>query len=272
MREKAKVEARSRRMADGAMRRRIWWAAALVGVTAGALVTVSQGKAALARFGIGYAAGVACACLLVWLLAQRAAPETASLADLLTLARWMVGALLLGSLTMGQARGSEPMAWLAFGAALDIEADSWLTLWCAGAAVVWGGLLWVCLAPPLLRYAQPLLDLCAGRLPQGGGPWWSRVTGVAQMLLLIGVLAPVNGPERDTVIGFVVWPVSGAQLATMIALLLPRLRWQGARRGADGYRRTRRAPLWPGRLVRRNGTIQGGVIAAGRATKEGHTP
>ena len=113
--------------------------------------------------------------------------------------------------------------------------DRWRWVWCAGAAVAWGGLPWACrgpavglpwacLAPPLLRYAQPLLDLRAGRLPRGGGPWWSRVTGVAQMALLIGALAPVDGAERDAVFGVVAWPVSGAQLATMLALLLPRLR------------------------------------------------
>lgn len=250
---RAKVEVRSRRIAGGGVRRLLWWAAALVGVSAGVLASLSQGPAALARLGIGYAVGVACAWLLLRLLARRANPEMPSLADLLTLARWMVGALLLGSVTMGLASRSEPMAWLAFGAALlaatvtdwldgplarrlgptalgaalDIEADSWLTLWCAGAAVAWGGLPWLCLAPPLLRYAQPLLDLRAGRLPHGGGPWWSRVTGVAQMVLLIGALAPVDGPERDAVLGAAVWPISGAQLVTLLALLLPRLIGRG---------------------------------------------
>ena len=251
MREKVAV--RSRRIAGGGVRRLLWWAAALVGVPAAVLAGLSQGTPALVRFGIGYAVGVACAWLLLRLLARRAKPEIPSLADLLTLARWMVGALLLGSVTMGLAGSSGPLAWLAFtaallaatvtdwldgplarrlgptalGAALDIEADSWLTLWCAGAAVAWGGLPWLCLAPPLLRYAQPLLDLCAGRLPHGGGPWWSRVTGVAQMVLLIGALAPVAGPERAAVFGVAVWPISGAQLVTLLALLLPRLIGRG---------------------------------------------
>lgn len=251
MREKVAV--RSRRIAGGGVRRLLWWAAALLGLPAGALAGLSQGPAALVRFGIGYAVGVACAWLLVWLLTQRTEPEQPTLADLLTLMRWMAGALLLGSVTLGLAGGSGPMAWLAFaaallaatvtdwvdgplarrlgptalGAALDIEADSWLTLWCAGAAVAWGGLPWLCLAPPLLRYAQPLLDLRAGRLPRGGGPWWSRVTGVAQMVLLIGALAPIGGAEHDAVLGIAVWPISGAQLATQLALLVPRLRWQG---------------------------------------------
>jgi phosphatidylglycerophosphate synthase len=246
---RAKVEIRSRRTAGGEVRRLLWWAAALVGVPAGALAGLSHGPAALVRFGIGYAVGVACAWLLLRLLTRRAEPEKPTLADLLTLARWMVGALLLGSVTTGLAGRSEPLAWLAFGAALlaatvtdwvdgplarrlgptalgaalDIEADSWLTLWCAGAAVAWVGLPWLCLAPPLLRYTQPLLDLRAGRLPRGGGPWWGRVTGVAQMVLLIGALAPVDGPERNAALGLAVWPISGAQLVTLLALLLPQL-------------------------------------------------
>ena len=262
---RAKVEVRSRRIAGGGVRRLLWWATTLVGLPACALAGLSQGAAALARFGIGYAVGVACAWLLVGLLAQCVEPEKPTLADLLTLMRWMAGALLLGSVTMGLAGRSGPMAWLAFGAALlaatltdwvdgplarrlgptalgaalDIEADSWLTLWCAGVAVAWGRLPWLCLAPPLLRYAQPLLDLRAGRLPRGGGPWWSRVTGVAQMTLLIGTLAPIDGVERDAVLGLTVWPISGAQLVTMIALLVPRLRWQRrapARGITDGER------------------------------------
>jgi len=75
MRAKAKVESRSQRMADGAVGRLIRWAAALIGVPAGAMVVMSQGIAALARFGLGYACGVACACLLIWLLARRGEPE-----------------------------------------------------------------------------------------------------------------------------------------------------------------------------------------------------
>ena len=110
------------------------------------------------------------------------------------------------------------------GAVLDIESDSWLTLWCAGAAVAWGGLPWIVLLAPLVRYIHPLLDLRAGEPPSGGGPWWSRVTGMTQMALLLAAIAPITGAARDAILGIVVWPVSLAQLGTMLALLALRRR------------------------------------------------
>src|SRR5689334_21734062 len=103
-----------------------------------------------------------------------------------------------------------------FASTLDIESDSWLTLWSAVAAILLGGLPWICLLPPVVRYIHPILALRAGKLPVGGGPWWSRVTGMTQMAVLIAAFAPVAGPVRDAFFGVIIWPVSLAQLATML--------------------------------------------------------
>lgn len=76
------------------------------------------------------------------------------------------------------------------GAVMDIEADSWLTVWTAAAAVRWGGLPVACLAPPVLRYADPAVKLVQGGLPAGGGPSWARATGAAQMTVLLAAFGP----------------------------------------------------------------------------------
>jgi hypothetical protein len=76
------------------------------------------------------------------------------------------------------------------------------------------------LLPPLVRYAHPALALVRGGLPAGGGPWWSRVTGVAQMTLLLTALAPVEFAGRAAALMVAAIPVSAAQFATMIALLV----------------------------------------------------
>src|SRR5581483_5836458 len=101
-----------------------------------------------------------------------------SLGDPLSLARLSCGNVLVGLVASGVRDRRGPggvLAWslALFGATvldwldgplarrtgatrhgviLDIEADSWLTLWSAVAATCWGGLpRWVML-PPLLRY------------------------------------------------------------------------------------------------------------------------
>jgi phosphatidylglycerophosphate synthase len=117
-----------------------------------------------------------------------------------------------------------------FASSLDIESDSWLTLWSAVAAILLGGLPWICLLPPVMRYIHPLLALRAGKLPVGGGPWWSRVTGMTQMAVLMAGFAPIAGPARDAILGIIIWPVSLAQLATMLALLAFRRRERQERR------------------------------------------
>jgi phosphatidylglycerophosphate synthase len=181
-------------------------------------------------------------------LRRRIGPERASVADLLTLGRATAGAILAGLVASGVHDRAGPAGWLGLavtilggtacdwldgplarrlgptrlGGALDIEADSWLTLWSAAAAVAWGGLPWWALLAPILRYAHPLLDVVGGGLPTGGGPWWSRVSGVAQMALIFAALAPLQGHIRDVVLVVASVPIAVAQCATMLTLLAMR--------------------------------------------------
>jgi len=118
------------------------------------------------------------------------------LADVLTLSRATTGAVLAGLVASGirdrtgiagrlswsmLLLGVTALDWLdgplarhagatRLGSVLDIEADSWLTLWSAACATAWGDLPRWCLLPPILRYLDPLLDLRRGKLPRGGGP------------------------------------------------------------------------------------------------------
>lgn len=214
------------------------------------LVADSYGFASVMR----YLGIVAIQSLLLFIvlraLRRRIGPEPNTLANALTLTRVLVGCILAALVLSGAHDRTRPAAvvvwvlvivsasvgdWLdgplarregptQFGAVLDIESDSWLTLWCAVAAVTMGGLPWICIVPPVVRYSHPLLDLRGGKLPSGGGPWWSRATGAAQMVMLVAAIAPITGAARDAVLGVLVWPVSLMQLATMLALLLLRRR------------------------------------------------
>jgi phosphatidylglycerophosphate synthase len=176
---------------------------------------------------------------------RRIGPERSTPADWLTLARAAVAATLAALVLAGFRDRLSVVGWLAFataligataldwldgplarrlgptklGGVLDIEADSWLTLWCAAGAVAWGGLPWWVLLAPLSRYLHPARALLRGGLPAGGGPRWSRVTGVAQMALLLGALLPVDFPGRVALLALTAIPISGGQLATMLALL-----------------------------------------------------
>lgn len=178
-------------------------------------------------------------------LRRRIGPEPNTLANALTLARLVVSCALAALVLSGaheRLRVAAVVIWALvvlsatlgdwldgpiarregttkFGASLDIESDSWLTLWSALAAVTLGSVPWICLLAPLIRYLHPLLDLSTGKLPVGGGPWWSRVTGVAQMAMLLFGFAPVEGALRDAVLSALIWPVSLAQVFTMLALL-----------------------------------------------------
>lgn len=188
------------------------------------------------------------ACLLALLLRalrRRIGPEPNTFANALTLIRVDIGCILAALILSGahdRMASASVVVWTLavfaatfvdwldgpiarregptrFGAVLDIESDSWLTLWCAVAAVTLGGLPWICVLPPIVRYIHPLLALRAGKLPSGGGPWWSRATGVAQMAMLLAAFAPIAVAARNTILNMVVWPVSLAQLGTMLALL-----------------------------------------------------
>lgn len=125
-------------------------------------------------------------------------------ADLLSLSRVGAGCLLARAALTG--RGRRPAWWALVlgctltdwldgplarrlgasprGDLLDIEADSWLTLWSAVAAFRLGGLGgWVLLAPAL-RY-----PLAAGRPAPPLRPW-QRAAGAAQMTSLCAALSP----------------------------------------------------------------------------------
>ena len=106
------------------------------------------------------------------------------------------------------------------GSVLDIEADSWLTLWSAACATAWGDLPRWCLLPPILRYLNPLLDLRrASSHVEEAGPWWSRLTGTGQMVLFLTALAPVDGRWRKQALAVAALPVSGGQSVAVIVLL-----------------------------------------------------
>jgi len=90
------------------------------------------------------------------------------------------------------------------GAALDLEADSWLTLWGAVAAFRLGRLPGIGLLPPALRY--PLVAGKGARLRP-----WQRAAGVAQMVMIAWALTGRTPPRA------LVEAVAAAQLAALTA-------------------------------------------------------
>jgi phosphatidylglycerophosphate synthase len=90
-----------------------------------------------------------------------------------TLTDWLDGPL-------ARSRGATPL-----GAVLDLEADSWLTLWSAVAAYRCRSLPAWSLLPPTFRYLMRLVR----RRPPRHEPW-RRAAGTAQMLVLAGALSP----------------------------------------------------------------------------------
>jgi phosphatidylglycerophosphate synthase len=187
-------------------------------------------------------------------LRRRVGREQSTLADALTFARTAAGMVLAGLVAAGVQDRLGPAGWVGWivmivgatacdwldgplarrlgptraGGALDIEADSWVTLWSAVAVVAWGGLPWWVLFAPVIRYVHPVLDVLAGGLPTGGGPWWGRVTGTAQMALFVAALAPIAGDLRDAALLVAAVPIAAAQGIGMLVML-----WQ--RRGAAPF-------------------------------------
>jgi hypothetical protein len=171
------------------------------------------------------AANVAVMAAFVTLATRRhAAKSVLSAPNLVTIGRASAAALLTGSTV--DRRWSRP-AWLAalaaatvadwidgplarragptqLGALLDIEADSWLTLWSAAAAYRRGALPGWCLLPPTLRYVRP------GPRPVRA---WQRAAGVAQMAVLLGALAPWPPVRRAA--RRACFPATAAQLAAI---------------------------------------------------------
>ncbi len=226
------------------------WALDLaVALPAAVAIKRSYGRRTALRFLTGAGVtGLARHAFLHWLL-QKTAREPISLGDPLSLAR-ITCANVLAGLVMSGIRdrpglagrlawslalfGATALDWLdgplarhsgatQHGATLDIEADSWLTLWTAIAATSWGELpRWVAV-PPVVRYLHPLLDLRGGALPRGGRPGWGRVTGVAQMALLLAALAPVYRRPPRAIVTAVTAIVSGSQLISHLCQLIGRM-------------------------------------------------
>jgi len=174
--------------------------------------------------------------------------EQSSLADALTLSRSANGAVLAGLVTSGIRERRGIVGWIGWlmpllgvtdwldgalarragptllGGVLDIEADSWLTLWSAAGAVAWGEVPGWCLLPPILHYLEPLQALTQGKLPRGGGPWWYRLAGASQMGLLIVALAPFDWRQRKQFLTAASLPITMAQcIAIFVRLsMIPR--------------------------------------------------
>ena len=225
-----------------------WLLGGAIGIPLGILTSQSFGTALGLRFAVYLVAFCSLASVALRALRRRIGPEPHRWATVLTLSRLVTGSALAAFVLAGprdRMRLATIVIWALvvltatasdwldgplgrregptrFASSLDIESDSWLTLWSAVAAILLGGLPWICLLPPIVRYIHPLRALLAGGVPVGGGPWWSRVTGMTQMAVLMAGFAPVAGPVRDTIFGIIIWPVSLAQLATMLALLVVR--------------------------------------------------
>ena len=175
--------------------------------------------------------------------------EQSSLADALTLSRGANGAVLAGLVTSGIHERKGIAGWIGWlmpllgvtdwldgslarmagptrlGGVLDIEADSWLTLWSAAGAVAWGELPAWCLLPPIIHFLEPLLALLQGKLPQGGGPWWYRLAGANQMGLLIVALAPFDWRQRKQFLIAASLPITIGQCAAILVRLAMTLKY-----------------------------------------------
>ncbi len=174
--------------------------------------------------------------------------EQSSLADALTLSRGTNGAVLAGLVTSGIRDRKGIAGWIGWlmpllgvtdwldgtlarkagptqlGTVLDIEANSWLTLWSSAGAVAWGNLPRWCLLPPLMHYLEPLQALLQGNLPRGGGPWWYRLAGSSQMGLLIVSLAPFDWTQRKQILTSASLPVSIGQCTAIFANIASKLK------------------------------------------------
>ncbi len=213
-----------------------------VGVVLVAAGQATSGAPKLPAYLAGAVAALAIQNGCVWALRRRIGPERSSPADLLTHARGAAAAMLVGLVVTGYASATPATRWLAFalvllcgpldwldgplarhfgptqlGRALDIEADSWLTLWCAAGAVALGVLPWWCLAPPVAHYLLPVHKLRHGHLPSGGGSIWSRVVGVAQMVVFLAALTPVTLVWLRAILVAAANPVCGLQLFAILS-------------------------------------------------------
>lgn len=188
-----------------------------------------------ARYAIAALLNGAVVTLFVALAARRLQPHQRILtgANLLSLSRaWGAGLLAGTAATPPLGRGTAwlallwggPSDWLdgplarldgatALGAILDIEADSWLTLWAAVAAWRLGALPSWSVLPPLLRYLIPGVQTQWKCHPPVDRPWQRTAAGL-QTLALALALVPMCPLNR---IGRSLAPLSGlAQTAAML--------------------------------------------------------
>lgn len=144
-------------------------------------------------------------------------------ANLLTLSRAGSAALLAGTAAAPQVGRriawwaliwGGPSDWLdgplarrggatALGALLDIEADSWLTLWAAMAAWRTGALPVFTVLPPLLRYVIPGFRARGKRARPVDRPW-QRIAAGLQMTALTCSLGPAR---RIRPLGRIIAPI-----------------------------------------------------------------
>lgn len=217
-------------------------------LSTGLVIWRTYGVMATMRYLAGLALAMKAQRAFLAAMIHKTGPQQVSLADAMTLSRAATGAMLVGLVASGirDRRGlagklswslvlleATAIDWLdgplarligpsQLGGVMDIEADSWLTLWTAISAARWADLPRWCLLPPIIRYLDPILALSRGKLPRGGGPWWTRLTGTSQMMLFLAALAPLEGQWRERVMMIVkmaAMPVSVGQGAAIMVLL-----------------------------------------------------
>jgi phosphatidylglycerophosphate synthase len=153
---------------------------------------------------------------------DRGKPHSLDVVDLLTLSRGAAAALFIGLLSSGVRDRGGPAGWLAWvallpsvtltdwidgplarrrgpsalGTGLDIECDSWLSLWANCCASAWGGLSPLSITGSVGRYILPVAGRLNGRYCEAvelGKSWWARGTGIVHMTAIVVALAPFAG-------------------------------------------------------------------------------
>jgi phosphatidylglycerophosphate synthase len=234
------------------------WLAASAGLLAAAVplavgVAAGHGRRAGVRFAAGATAALAVQQLfaagLVAHRRRRAGPlRGLDAVDGLTLARSAAAGVIAGALASGERRRRALPAWMAWicllpsvtlldwidgplarrratdgvGMVLDLESDSWVTLWTSLAGVTWGELPGVAAGPAIARYALPIVAWRRGsyaRLADAGRSWWSRAAGIAQMTTFIVALAPFAGARSRALARAAAFVSAPAQLLAVGSLL-----------------------------------------------------
>lgn len=208
------------------------------------------GVGAARRFGAGMSTAVLGQQALVALVLNRR--HALSIVDGITLSRGGTGALMTGLIASGVRQRRGVAGWLgwiallygaivsdwldgpiarrlgtsAVGATFDIEADSWLTLCSAAAAVHSGGLPAYVLAGPTARYLRlaALRPFVPYRQLVSGDPLWTRHVGMAQMTMFIAALAPFRGRLTGLVLRIGTPLVVASQLVTLAVLSWRKIR------------------------------------------------